>query len=77
MERRGKGQPDSQLQSAFFARFPAEVRRMIFEALWRIDNPLMKMHVYASHDGAKLMTAPCHYEPAATFSTRDDEVDPM
>lgn len=70
-------EPDEQLQSAFFTRLPAEVRRMIYEALWRSDNPLMKMHVHACCDGARLTTTPCQYAPAATYSTRDDEVDPM
>lgn len=69
-------EPDEQLQSAFFARLPAEIRRMIYEALWRSDNPLMKMHVHAACDG-RLMTTPCQYAPSATYSTRDDEDDPM
>lgn len=66
-----------QLQSAFFARLPAEVRRMIYAALWRSSNPLMKMHLHAGCDGPRLTTTPCQYVPKAEYSTRDDEIDPM
>lgn len=71
------GETYEQLQSAFFARLPAELRRMIYRALWRSSNPLMKMHVHAACDGVRLTTTPCQYAPAATYSTRDDDADPM
>lgn len=73
----GGREPSEQLSSAFFARLPAEVRRMIYEAVWRSDNPLMKMHIHARCDGPQLMTTPCQYARGPMISTRDDEADPM
>lgn len=71
------GESYEQLQSAFFARLPAEVRRMIYRAVWRSSNPLMKMHLHACCDGPRLTATACRYVPKADYSTRDDEVDPM
>lgn len=73
----GGREPSEQLSSAFFARLPAEVRRMIYEAVWRSDNPLMKMHMHARCDGPQLMTTPCQYARGPMISTCDDEADPM
>lgn len=75
--RSNNGQIDDQLESALFTKLPVELRRMIYTELWRSSNPLMKMHIHGSANGPKLVPTPCQYEPKATFSTRDDEVDPM
>lgn len=37
----------------------------------------MKTHIHAAYDSARLTTTPCQYTPSATYSTRDDEADPM
>lgn len=70
-------EPHHQLQSALFSHLPIELRRMIYTSLFRSVNPHLKMHLHASHDSARLTATPCLYLPSATFSTRDDEVDPM
>lgn len=69
--------PNQQLQSPFFSTLPVELRRLIYTELFRSTNPLMKMHLHAAYDGARLGITPCHYLPSATYSTRDDAVDPM
>lgn len=74
---RDDGTPSEQPQSAFFARLPAEVRRMVYLELFRSTNPLMKMHLHAAHDGARLTMTPCRYTPTADFSIAGDERDPM
>lgn len=82
-----------QLDSAFFAKLPLEVRRLIYTELWRSSNPLMKMHLHSSpptsdspstHDlpdspasDARLMATACHYAPTATYSTLRDKKDPV
>ncbi|CAN8103175.1 unnamed protein product [Discula destructiva] len=71
------GEAYEQLPSGFFATLPAEVRRMIYTELWRASNPLLKMHIHSSAGGPRLVTTPCHYVPKATYSTRDDEIDPV
>lgn len=71
------GEAHSQVESAFFTRLPGEIRRMIYTELWRSANPLMKMHIHGSANGPNLIHTACFYQPKATFSTRDDEPDPM
>ncbi|KAF3767949.1 hypothetical protein M406DRAFT_70053 [Cryphonectria parasitica EP155] len=66
-----------QIQSRFFARLPLEIRRLIYNELFRATNPLMKMHLHSSYHGAQLTMTPCLYTPKAMFSTLDDERDPM
>lgn len=70
-------EPEEQLQSAFFNCLPIELRRMVYTSLFTTFNPHLKMHLHACHDSARLTITPCLYIPSATFSTRDDEVDPM
>lgn len=69
--------PSPQPQSPFFTNLPVEIRRLIYDQLFRSTNSLMKMHIHAACDGARLTTTPCQYHPSATYSTRDDEADPM
>lgn len=75
--RHDNGEAHEQVESAFFTKLPVELRRMIYTELWRSCNPLMKMHIHGSATGPRLTTTSCRYEPKATYSTRDDEVDPM
>lgn len=71
------GDVHEQLESAFYTRLPGEIRRMIYTELWRSSNPLMKVHMHGSANGPNLITTPCQHLPKATFSTRDEDVDPM
>ncbi|KAJ0106954.1 hypothetical protein J7T55_011049 [Diaporthe amygdali] len=50
---------DPQTQSAFFARLPPEVRRMIYTHVWRLSNPTLALHIHAACDGARLTHTPC------------------
>lgn len=69
--------PNKQPQSLFFTHLPLEIRRLVYAQLFGATNPLMKMHVHAACDGARLTTTPCRYQqvPAAATSnsTRDDD----